>query len=95
MTPCSHCRFWQPYSIDPAGDGECRRHAPLATLRSSLPEADRNGLVYRQYAYWPVTHATDGCGEALPTEQTGESAAERYAREYREAAPLPLVEAGG
>lgn len=47
--PCATCMYWSEYL--PADTGICRRYAPRAT----------NGLGL--FAMWPVTKATDGCGD--------------------------------
>lgn len=59
---CATCRFWKAYPHDEAGEGECRRNAPVATTMNA-PQVDRRGILYRLYAFWPVCHATDGCGQ--------------------------------
>lgn len=47
-TPCSSCAYWDAFPAD--GYGKCRCHAPVVLPGSST-------------ARWPVTAATDWCGE--------------------------------
>ncbi len=60
---CQSCRFWQS---DAGEMGDCRRHAPRPALEKSLPalppevEAEEE---FSQEAVWPVTFASDWCGE--------------------------------
>ena len=77
-TTCEHCLYWRPYPGDNLGEGECHRHAPAARSMNVAPETNRRGLAYRLYAWWPVTHATEDCGEFQAAAQ---------------AVSLPLVEA--
>lgn len=58
---CEGCRFW----LRNTGiHGECRRHAPVATL---VPSAEMT-TTSQPGTIWPATLATDWCGEhdALP-----------------------------
>ena len=54
---CSNCRFWKhEYGLE-EGEGYCRRRAPGAFFADGRPNT-----LYR----WPVTAATDFCGEHEP-----------------------------
>ena len=59
---CQTCRNWQS---DTGEMGECRRYAPRPSVECALPtvavpegEEDTSGE-----AVWPVTFASDWCGE--------------------------------
>jgi Bacterial RNA polymerase, alpha chain C terminal domain len=54
---CVNCRFWLAGHED---IGECRRRAPLPTLR---PLHCPDGALGTQFAYWPVTSNNSWCGE--------------------------------
>jgi hypothetical protein len=48
---CGGCGFWARHGEH---DGACRRHAPRPAERADA------------VAHWPMTRATEGCGEGAP-----------------------------
>lgn len=67
MIPCEECRFWVRTEDDPVF-GECRRYAPPPYF---VPP---NRLYPLRLVAWPLTEATDGCGqgESHPPPGSGE-----------------------
>lgn len=59
MAACDGCKFFKPSGPD-GYEGECRRHAPRATLN---PRTAADGDVKRQLVYWPEITADEWCGE--------------------------------
>jgi|OpeIllAssembly_1097287.scaffolds.fasta_scaffold06171_8 hypothetical protein len=61
--PCKLCRYWHAHAVPRADQpdaywsddarGECHRKAPTHTQELT------------RVAFWPVTDATDWCGEAV------------------------------
>jgi hypothetical protein len=61
---CAACRFWQPfYGESPVRYGACRRRAPMPVERPVFDLSDRR-------ADWPVTAASDWCGEREPCQES-------------------------
>ena len=64
---CKDCRFWlaEGFSAEAIADdveselGDCRRHAPQPVLGYFGDDGEARELA----AYWPLTLATEWCGE--------------------------------
>lgn len=56
---CENCRWWEGWERDGEQTGKCRRHAPRP-----YSTADRMTAGSLD-AGWPVTDATDFCGEHI------------------------------
>jgi hypothetical protein len=59
---CQGCRFWQSENGEM---GDCRRHAPRPIMDAQLPRAEvpEGGEEAAGEAFWPITFASDWCGE--------------------------------
>jgi len=58
---CPNCRFWE-HGVYPA---RCRRRAPAPVVH--LKEGPDKDEILN--VYWPITTATDWCGEFEPREK--------------------------
>lgn len=57
---CARCRWWDnKYDIEEEenGTGVCRRHAPVATGRTT------NEDDYERFPLWPLTLESEWCGD--------------------------------
>lgn len=56
---CTNCAFWNQWTEH---KGYCRRHAPRPYYVTIIGE----GTVEDEEVGWPITDATDWCGEFKP-----------------------------
>lgn len=66
---CGTCRYWdQEEFVTPEDQGICRRHAPAA-VAGDPDDPDR----YEQFPRWPLTLASEWCGEWAAVPDAGVS----------------------
>ena len=61
---CETCRFWTDVDEGVSDLGDCHRYPPKMAIEL---KGDACDVIKPRYGGWPLTFATDWCGEYQPT----------------------------